>query len=105
MKKKWRWTEIKFRGIPLDVCVYCEAKIYTGNDICLVHSEEVITPLFNARTKMAIYKAAIKKIKQKELDDGSTETIKGRRIKAKGENKSPEKAGLISGGTTQSEPF
>lgn len=70
MKKKWRWAEVKFRGIPLDVCVYCNAKTYTGDDICLTHSEEVITPILSTGAKISIYKAAIKKLK---INDGDTD--------------------------------
>ena len=69
----WKWAEVKFRGIPLDVCVACNVTGYIGDDICLTHSEEVITPLFDTRAKLSIYKAAIKKIKQKELENGRKE--------------------------------
>ena len=64
--KRWRWTEVFYKGVALDVCVDCNAARYTGNDICPIHSEEIITPILSSGAKMAIYRAAIKKIKEKE---------------------------------------
>ena len=71
MAKRWRWTEVLYKGVALDVCVECRAAEYTGNDICPIHSDEVITPLLNTKAKIAIYKSAIKKIKIGEQHDQS----------------------------------
>lgn len=66
MANRWRWTEVFYKGVALDVCVECNAYHYTGNDICPIHSEEVITPILSTGAKLAIYKQAIKLIKEKE---------------------------------------
>jgi hypothetical protein len=64
--KRWRWTEVFYQGVALDVCVDCNAARYTGNDICPIHSEEIITPILSTGAKIAIYKQAIKQIKEKD---------------------------------------
>lgn len=64
--KRWRWVEVLYKGVALDVCVDCNAAQYTGNDICPIHSEEVITPILSTRAKIIIYKKAIRQLKEKE---------------------------------------
>jgi len=71
--KRWRWTEVFYRGVALDVCIDCNNDDYVGNDICPIHSEEIITPILSTDALKDIYEMAIDKIKLRlgEQNDGS----------------------------------